>query len=528
MRPTLEDTAARSDDDASLADRLFVGTAAGNEAYAEAMERAIEAVVDAAGESEDPYAGGTYDDLRSRLDVETLPESGAPLSEVVDRVASDVLENSVYPTDERCVAHLQCPPMVPALAAEAMLTALNQSMDSFDQAPAATVIERRLVDALAGLFDLGSDADGVVTTGGTQSNYQGLLLARDRYVAAAFDRSVRERGLPPEAADMRILCSDQAHFTVAQAAAELGLGEDAVVTVPTDDGYRMDAGALRSTLSRLESEGKRPFALFGTAGSTDFGSVDPLDDLADAAEAHDLWFHVDAAYGGAAAVSDDHRDLLAGIERADSLAVDFHKLFYQPLSCGAFLLADGADFALQARNASYLNPADDDAPHQVEKSTMTSRRFDALKPYVAFQTLGREGMEALVDCTLSLADRAGAEIRDRERYDLACDPTLNVVTFRYEPTRSHPDLDDEAWADRVNAAIRDALFERGEAVVARTTVDGRTHLKLTLLHPRTTVGDVRDILDAAHEAAASFEAEALAAATHHTGDDDAAAGEGDR
>lgn len=510
MSPSLDGNHAARSEEASLVDRLFIGTAAGNEAYEDAMEAAVGAVVDTVGDAEGPYTGRTFDDLRSRLDSEILPESGAPLEEVINCVAADIIGNSVYPTDERCVAHLQCPPMVPALAAEALLTAINQSMDSFDQAPAATVVERRLIDDLARLFDLGPDADGVVTTGGTQSNYQGLLLARDHYVSEQLDHSVRERGLPPKAADMRVLCSDQAHFTATQATAELGLGEDAVVTVPTDDDYRMDPDALRTTLDRLEGEGERPFALFGTAGTTDFGSVDPLDDLADVAKEFDLWYHIDAAYGGAVAVSDSHQNLLAGIERADSLAVDFHKLFYQPLSCGAFLLRDGTHFELLSRNASYLNPEGDDTPHQVEKSTMTSRRFDALKPYVAFRTLGREGMATLVERTLSLADEAAAMIRDADTYELDCEPTLNVVTLRYVPQTSHPDVDAGPWADRVNEAVRRELFKRGDTIVARTTVDSRTHLKLTLLHPRTTIGDVSAFLEAGKEAADAFETDALA------------------
>ncbi len=518
-------------DGRTLADGLFLGSPTGNRKYLDAMQWTTDAVADAVGDTDRPYSGRQYEALRSSLDCDTIPDSGSPLLEVLEEVTEGVLENSVYPNDEACVAHLQCPPMIPGLVAEAMLTAINQSMDSFDQAPAATVVEERLIDDLTDLFDLGKDADGVVTTGGTQSNYQGLLLARDRYVADRLDRSVRECGLPPEAADMRVLCSDQAHFTAAQAAAELGLGEDAVVTVPSDDEYRMDTRSLRSTIQRLESDGKRPFALFCTAGTTDFGSIDPLAELADIAAEHDLWYHVDAAYGGAVAVSDDHRESIAGIEQADSLAVDFHKLFFQPISCGAFLLGDGGDFDLMSRNAAYLNPEDDDVPHRVEKSVLTTRRFDALKPYVAFRTLGRKGMAALVHRTLETADRAAEMVRAAPAYELACDPTLNVVTFRYKPERQHPDLSAEEWSDRVNAEIRESMFDAGEAVVARTAVDGRTHLKLTLLNPRTTEADIQKLLKEGKQLAAAVEAgesERADSSTDSTRVDDAAVREVDQ
>ncbi|AHG01476.1 2,4-diaminobutyrate decarboxylase (plasmid) [Halostagnicola larsenii XH-48] len=500
----------------ALADRLFLGSDDGNRAYLGAVEQAAEAVVTTVGEADDPYTGRGYRALRDHLDGETIPETGAPLSVVLDEVATDVLANSVVPSDEACVAHLQCPPMVPGLAAEMLLTAVNQSMDSFDQAPAATVIEERVIDDLADLFSLGDAADGVMTSGGTQSNFQGLLLARNRYVADRFDRSARANGLPPAATDMRVLCSEHAHFTAAQGAAHLGLGEDAVVSVPTDRTYRMDPEALRTQLERMKRNGERPFALFATAGTTDFGSIDPLEELADIAAEHDLWYHVDAAYGGALAVSDEHRSAIAGIERADSLSVDFHKLFYQPISCGAFLLREGDDFDLMARHAAYLNPDGDDAPHRVEKSTLTTRRFDALKPYIAFRTVGRKGLEALVDRSLSVATRTAELVRADDAYELVCDPTLNVVTFRYQPSNDHPELADGEWSDRLNREIREFLFDAGEGIVARTTVEDRVTLKLTLLNPRTTVDDIRTLLERGQRHAATVEAAELGTAPVET------------
>lgn len=478
----------------ALAEQSFLGSPAGNEAYAAAMDRCREAVLSTIADADDPYAGTSYATLRDRLDHETMPATGQDLAEVIADVTRNVLAESVYPSDEACVAHLHCPPMIPGLAAEAVLSALNQSLDSFDQSPAATVLEERLVDDLTSMFDLGDYADGVLTAGGTQSNLQGLLIARERYLADEFDLSAADRGLPPAAGRMRVLTSADAHFTVAQAAAQIGLGEDAVVSVPTDDQHRIDPAELAETIDRLEGTGKRPFALVGTAGTTDFGSVDPLDGLADLAAEHDLWFHVDAALGGALAVSDTHAETLDGIERADSLLVDFHKLLFQPISCGAFLLADGSEFERMGRNAAYLNPESDEVPNLVSKSVQTTRRFDALKPYVAFRTLGRVGMGSLVDRTIHLANRTAAMVRSDPVLELACDPTINVVTFRYVPHREAPAPAAEEWVDRVNRRARDRLLASGRGVVARTEVDGRAHLKVTLMNPRTTVAEIQKLL----------------------------------
>ncbi|WP_058992465.1 aspartate aminotransferase family protein [Haloarcula sp. CBA1127] len=497
-------------DGRTLGERLFLGTPEGNDAYAAAIDHCRDAVISAVSETEGPYSGGTYAAHQDRLDHETIPESGEPLKEVIDDLATDLLEASVYPTDKACNAHLQCPPMVPGLAAEVMLSALNQSLDSFDQAPAATVLEERLIDDLASLFDLGESADGVMTSGATQSNFQSLLLAREWYAADAFDHSVRAAGLPPAASELRILTSADAHFTVAQAAAQLGLGEDAVIAIPTDDRHRMDPTALADELDRLEQTDCRPFALVGMAGTTDFGSIDPLPALADLSNEHGLWFHVDAAVGGALALSDSHAEALDGIERADSLAVDFHKLLYQPISCGAFLLADGSRFDLMGRNAAYLNPTGDQVPNLVSKSLQTTRRFDALKPYVAFRTLGRKGMGKLIDRTIELADQAADIVRSDPAFELACPPEINIVTFRYTPDHDHPTKPPGKWADQVNRWARDQLLLSGEGVVARTEVDGRVHLKFTLLNPRTTADDVHDLLLALKEDAAQAEAQVTA------------------
>jgi len=488
-------------DDGSF-DRLFLGSDAGEAAYRDAVSRARKAVVEAT-RTREPFSGAAPEAVEAALPAETLPESGARLADVIDEVSANVLADTVNVSHPLTAAHLHCPPSVVGLAAEVLLSATNQSLDSYDQSGAATVVEGRVIDALCGLFDFPGTADGVVTSGGTESNFQGLLLARDRYCAETLDRDVQTAGLPPAAEDLRVLCSADAHFTTEQAAHYLGLGSDAVVPVETAVDHSMDTAALDGALADLESSGRRPFAIVATAGTTDVGAIDDLEAAAALAREHDCWFHVDAAFGGALALTDE-RDRLDGVERADSIAVDFHKLLFQPIGCGALLLGDRAEFEYVSRHDEYLNPGDSALPNLVSKSTRTTRRFDALKPYVAFRALGREGLGALVEATLDTAERAAGLLADASDFELLAQPSLNTVLFRYRP---HEALLGEEL-DQFTVALREGLFRDGRAVVARTRVDGRDSLKLTLMNPRTTPRDVATILDAIRDVAADVEADA--------------------
>lgn len=476
-------------DERDLTAGLFLGSGT-TQAYRTAMEQAHQAIIDVYLERATPYSGQSPEQLTMFEDQEMLPEEGQGLTATIETVAQAVVGHSVGTSHPACVAHLQCPPMIPALAAEALISATNQSLDSWDQAPAATELETQLIQELATVFGYDDGADGVFTSGGTQSNVMGLLLARNWVLKERFDHDVQADGLPAAGDSLCVLCSADAHFTARQATAQLGLGENAVVSIPTDEHQRLSVDALDETLAELADSDRQPFALVGTAGTTDFGSIDPLAELGARAREHGLWFHVDAAYGGALALSDRHREKLRGIDMADSIAVDFHKLFYQPLSCGAFLLRNGDNYRYIDRNAAYLNPESDDTGHLVSKSLQTSRRFDALKPYVAFQTIGRDGFAELIDYTIDLTTAVAERIDDDRAFELQHEPTLNAVVFRYRsPTDPHR-------ADEINDRIRDRLRAEGTAMIARTTVDGETCLKFTLLNPRTTVANIEEILKA--------------------------------
>jgi L-2,4-diaminobutyrate decarboxylase len=476
-------------------DRDFLSaTAAGKRAYADAMTSAEAIVQRDLASLTAPYQGPAPTELAKLIGaLDVCPEEGRGLDATLDLVGRVVLRNSMMVSNPACLGHLHCPPLISALAAEALISAANQSMDSWDQAPAATYLERHVINWLCGLFGLGAHADGIFTSGGTQSNFMGLMLARDTFAKHVCGWPIQERGLPPAASRFRILCSEDAHFSLRQSAAILGLGQGAVVPVPVDLQRRMNAAAAATVIDDLITRGDHPIAIAATAGTTDSGAIDPLPELAALARHYGLWLHVDAAYAGALILSDRHRTRLAGVHLADSITVDFHKLFYQPISCSAFLVRDRAAFDLIRIHADYLNPASNEAAGMLDlvtKSIQTTRRFDGLKPFVSLHALGRKRIAAMIDNTIDVAQAAATLIQSDHDLELALPPSLNALMLRF-----HPQGTAEEELDAVNLAIQQRLLMEGHAMLARTQFNGRLFLKITLLNPRTTLSDIAVILD---------------------------------
>ncbi|MFJ4187011.1 pyridoxal phosphate-dependent decarboxylase family protein [Kitasatospora sp. NPDC089509] len=419
--------------------------------------------------------------------------SGAGGRGALARLTELLAYGAADPADPACAAHLHCPPLAVAAAADLAVSVLNPSQDSWDQAPAATALETALIAELAALvgFDP-ARAAGVFTSGGTESNLMGLMLARDQKL----DGIVELDGIPVGARPC-ILASEAAHFSVQRAAALLGLGERAVLAVPVDRQLRMPPAELERSLAEASWAGRTPIAVVATAGTTDTGAVDPLDAAADLAGRYGAWLHVDAAYGGGALLSDRLAPLLDGIARADSVSLDWHKLGWQPVAAGVFLVRRAETYVSLARRAEYLNPVDDEQagyPSLLGRSLRTTRRADAFKLAVTLRTLGREGLGRLVDACHELALAAAAAVRADPSLELHAEPVLTVLLFRYRP----PGLTDEAALDELNGQLRRLLLRGGRAVIGRTELPGegpgRVRLKLTLLNPHTTVGEVAALL----------------------------------
>jgi L-2,4-diaminobutyrate decarboxylase len=459
-------------------------------AYRKLISQAAEIVADFFPNQ--PYCGADARALSGLVNSDVLPDESCSAAEAAD-IFKTVVANSIAVSDPATIAHLHCPPLLAALAAEVMISALNQSMDSFDQAPIATIVEQKMVRFLCAEAGLPASAEGTFTTGGSQSNYMGLLLSRDAFVQKQWNWPVQKLALHPEARRLRILCSEVSHFTVEKSAAQLGLGTDSVIRIAVDDHFRMRGVELRRAVDDLQAQNLLPMAIVATAGTTDFGSIDPLPEVAEVARSIGAWLHVDAAYGGALLFSHTHRDKLAGLEAADSVSIDFHKLFWQPISCSAFLLREARNFDYIKMHADYLNPEGHEqqgVPDLVTRSLLTSRRFDALKLWISFQTLGRKKLAEMIDRTTSLANHVARIIRTKPDLQLMCEPQLSTVVFRILPRTASID------ADELNARVRQRLFESGRAVIGHTRVKNQQCLKFTCMNPAVTETELESLIDA--------------------------------
>jgi L-2,4-diaminobutyrate decarboxylase len=435
-----------------------------------------------------PAGGPTVGQLRTGLGL--LPRTGVGAERSLRAVSRFIARGAANPAHPRCAAHLHAPPLALAAAADLVASVLNPSLDSWDQAPSASRLEAEMTEALARLVFAGDlSPDSIVTTGGTESNLLGLLLARER---------ARRHG----ARTVHVICGANAHHSVARAAWTLGLPTPIVVP---GSGTRLDPAAAASAASNAEP----PFVLVGTAGTTDTGTIDPLLELASVADAHQAWFHVDAAYGGPALFSDRLRPLLDGIDRADSVSIDFHKFGWQPLPAGLLAVRDAASLAPLNLTADYLNSADDveaGLPDLLGRSLRTSRRPDVIKLAVTMLALGQTGMATLVERCCGLATELGGLVAEHDAFRLFAPPVLSTVVFR--PVLADQ-LGEPAGSELV-AGIRRHLLDSGAAVVGRAApTDGKQiWLKLTLLNPHASGDDLNQLLQVISRAVEQVQEEA--------------------
>ncbi|QUG73879.1 aspartate aminotransferase family protein [Erwinia sp. E602] len=472
---------------------ILAASAESTEAYQQAIAQTSAAVVQWLQQPE-MYQGKSVAELRERIQLD-FNAQGLGNQAAIERAIEYFLKDSLSVHHPQCVAHLHCPSLVISQAAEVLINATNQSMDSWDQSPSATIMEVKLIEWLRTRVGYQAGDAGVFTSGGTQSNLMGLMLARDAFFARQ-GHSIQQHGLTGDLRKIKVLCSENAHFSVQKNMALMGLGYQSVTLVKTDEFARMDINDLREKVAQAQANGEQILAIVATAGTTDAGAIDPLREIAQLAAEQQIWVHVDAAWGGALLMSEQYRHYLDGIELVDSITLDFHKQYFQTISCGAFLLKEARHYELMRYQAAYLNSEFDEAagvPNLVSKSLQTTRRFDALKLWMGLEALGQQQYAEIIDHGVTLAQQVAGYVTEQPELELVMKPQLASVLFRFRPAA----LANASDADiaLLNQKIGDKLLESGRANVGVTEANGITCLKVTLLNPTVTLQDIIKLLD---------------------------------
>ena len=402
----------------------------------------------------------------------------------VEKTFSAILDRSIGVHNPRCMGH-QISAVAPvACIAGMMADLLSNGMGVYEMGMAGNALERVIIGFLNQHIGYPSEAGGLMTSGGTLANLTGLLAARKAQFPIDSCQGNKQGKLA-------IMVSESAHYSIDRAAKVMGLGEEGIIKIPMDEQFKMKVDLLPEYLARANSNGLQVFAVVGCASSTATGSFDDLEAIADFCQAHDLWFHADGAHGGGVVFSPRYRHLASGIERADTIVIDFHKMLLTPALSTA-LLYKNASYSYQtfAQKAEYLW----NAPQTEEWYNSGKRTFEctkvmmSVKVYSILKAHGKDIFQQNIDRLFGLAQSFAEQISSRQQMELLLLPEANIVNYRYIGG-SDSDL------DVINERIRQILLERGTFYIVSTLIAGKRYLRSAIMNPLTSSADFEALLD---------------------------------
>ncbi len=412
-------------------------------------------------------------------------EGGADFQELCARTLSD----SIQVRHPRFVGHQVSVPLPTAALTDLLASFLSNGMAIYEMGQVATVMERRVTDWLCAKVGWGPEASGILTAGGTLGNLTALLAARQsRAPYDAWEQSGSEH--PP----LAILTNDQAHYSIARIGRILGLGAQGIIPVPVDTRFRMRPDALPAALQQARDQGRHVIAVIANVCSTATGSYDPLPPIADFCESEGLWLHADGAHGASLLLSKTHRHRLEGIERADSVLWDLHKMMMMPALTTALLFRrTEASYVTFAQKASYLfeGPQKEDWSEIGQRTFECTKRMMSLRPYISLAVHGEKVFEEYVDTTVALAATLADLVDAAPDFELAIRPEANIVCFRHRPAGIA-----EGDLDALQSRLKLRLMKSGEFYLVQTTLPRGRFLRCTMMNPFTTSSDLEVLLEA--------------------------------
>ena len=447
-----------------------------------------------------PIAGDTYPDARrgyfgSSGAPAPAPRSPTPWRDVLATFRERIAPNTYNAQHPGSFSYFTPPPLPTSIAGEVLSQWLQQGVDVWHAGPIGAFVEEEVVAWLRELVGMPDGSWGVLTSGGVMANVMALTVARDIHLA-----SLRGLDGPPRAAQLegvRVYASDQAHFSIARGLDMLGFAPSTLRLVESDEAYRLHAEPVAAAIAEDRAAGLTPLCIAAVAGTTNTGSVDLVPALAELAHREGLWLHVDAAYGGAARLSERDADRVPGLERADSVTIDPHKWFFQAYDIGALIVRRHDDLLRTFHRSPeyYASARPDDEPLDWYRYSFEgTRRFRALKLWISWMHLGTAGLGALVERNDDLATYLAERIRASDGLELTPEaPELSVVCFRHVPREVE---EDPERTDRYQLALQRAIEVDGSAWVSVTTLRDRRWLRAGVVNYLSAERDVDSLLDA--------------------------------
>jgi glutamate/tyrosine decarboxylase-like PLP-dependent enzyme len=428
-------------------------------------------------------------DIRQALaGSRALPQAGADSAQLLNKAADLLFEHSLFNSHPRFWGYVTSSAAPIGVLGDLLAAAVNPNVGAWLLSPMASEMEAQTVRWIAEMLSYPVDCGGLFVSGGNMANFVCFLAARQ--AKAQWD--VRAKGVGGTC--LRVYCSQETHTWIQKAADMAGMGTESIRWIPVDGEMRMDLTALRQQILKDIADGDRPALVVGNAGSVSTGAVDPLPEIAALCREFDLWFHVDGAYGGLAAVIPDGPSAFAALRDADSVAVDPHKWLYAPLEAGCALVRDPEKLrAAFAYHPPYYHFGVE-ATNYFDLGPQNSRGFRALKVWLALQQVGREGYEQMISDDIRLARALFERVSQCAELE-ALTQSLSITTFRFVPTDLAQGDDNTAgYLNELNLELLTRLQASGEVYLSNAVINGKFALRACFVNFRTTLVDIEALL----------------------------------
>lgn len=414
---------------------------------------------------------------------EPIPERGAEFEEVLAELERDILPNTMHVNHPRFFAYVPGPSNFVSAMADALASGYNVFAGTWISGSGAAAVELTTIDWLREACGLPESAGGLFVSGGTLANLTALAVARHATLADSTENAV-------------VYLSDQAHSSLEKALRLIGIPRENTRRLQSDSAYRLPVQDLASSIRQDRAAGRRPFCVIASAGTTNTGAIDPLEEISRLCREQNLWLHVDGAYGAAAVISQRGRDLLSGIALGDSLTLDPHKWLFQPFEIGCVLVRDAEQLRATFRVLpEYLKDTQHDASefNFTDHGIQLTRGFRALKLWMSIKVFGMASFRAAIHRGFALAEFTEARLRQMPGWEIVSPAQMAVVCFRYKSA-----------GDSEHLRLVQSLLEDGFALITSTVLRGQTVLRTCTINPRTTEADIERTLDRLDQLMAKF------------------------